>query len=153
MLNRSHNMEANVTIDSLILKNFNDYQVYELYSDSYLDYNSADEPNKIDYRLIDDKIYGNIVNVKPHSIKVIVSKAENSITINNPFKFIINKPEIRFLNLNIQHYECFIYNVLGEKVFRINIENPVITLPNIPSGMYIMVLKNNDKEYRYKFYW
>lgn len=153
IINRSADKDANVTIDNAILNTFKDYNIYELNSDSYLDYNSPNEPNKIDYRLTNEKINGNVLTVKPHSLKVLISKNHNSVKPHFDLKFYINRPDIKFLNLNEQRYECSIYNILGEKVFETDTDKAILSLPDIPTGIYIMLFKINNQEYRYKFYW
>lgn len=154
LLNRSPKQSANVELDFEITKYFDSYEVYELASEHYLDYNSADEPDKVNYRRIDDTIQDNKIKVKPHSLKVIVAKKTNSVAQNdNPVKIYVDKPFITIDGTADRTFKCGIYNTMGERVFSYNGDNLKLEPQGLPYGMYVLQLSVENRVYHFKFVW
>lgn len=154
LLNRSPKQSANVELDFEITKYFDSYEVYELASEHYLDYNSADEPDKVNYRRIDDTIQDNKIKVKPHSLKVIVAKKTNSVAQNdNPVKIYVDKPFITIDGTADRTFKCEIYNTMGERVFSYNGDNLKLEPQGLPYGMYVLQFSVENRVYHFKFVW
>lgn len=154
LLNRSPKQSANVELDFEITKYFDSYEVYELASEHYLDYNSADEPDKVNYRRIDDTIQDNKIKVKPHSLKVIVAKKTNSVAQDdNPVKIYVEKPFITIDGTADRAFKCEIYNTMGERVFSYNGDNIKLEPQGLPYGIYVLQLLVENRVYHFKFIW
>lgn len=125
---------------------------YELWSESYLDANTAETPNKVVPKQKSWTV-SNSYTVPPHSFTILAIPCKGIINIDDSnsissfeYKIYPNPVnEILYIDANSDLGNVNIYNLLGQKVmnFDISDKNARINLDFLPSGLYIADIKNS----------
>lgn len=146
LMNKDYQDDAIIQLDSTLNDYFQESEIYELASESIRDHNSPDNPNIINFKKISPV---NPLLLKPHSVRLLVSKKNSSVETNmDNIAILVEKPKILIYNISEQ-CSIEIYDIKGKKVLHQSFENVSekinIDFSGQNSGVYIVRISVNGK--------
>ncbi len=136
-------------------------KVYQLYSDNFLDYTTADEPDRIKETEISYEPNGYYV-FPPHSLTIISFHCPKINPFNKDsihsskisYDYNDRKIKFNFTDNEFSDYEIFIFDLLGKLIKKYNLHGNINTFSIynnfLSNGIFIITIKNSNFTSKHK---